>query len=102
MIPSLLEWTGWAASVPGWIAIFRRAGDRQVYGWFAVCNALFMASHALAGDRLAACLNACLGAYAAWLWWQSGGGDGTKRRLKSWARKFRGVRRTAPALGGAS
>lgn len=33
----------------------------------------------------------------AWLWWNGGGGDGTRRRLKSWASRFQGVRRTAPS-----
>lgn len=29
-------------------------------------------------------------------WWNNGGGDNTKRRLKKWAAKFKPVRRTAP------
>lgn len=33
-----------------------------------------------------------------WLWWHSGGGDGTRRRLRAWAGRFHGVRRTAPAV----
>jgi len=37
-----------------------------------------------------------LGAVNAWIWWNGGGGDGTRRRLKSWAGRFQGVRRTAP------
>lgn len=32
-----------------------------------------------------------------WMWWHNGGGDDTKRRLKSWAGRFQGVRRTAPS-----
>jgi hypothetical protein len=35
-------------------------------------------------------------AYFAWRWWTGGGGDDTKRRLKRWASRFQGVRRTAP------
>jgi hypothetical protein len=31
-----------------------------------------------------------------WIWWNSRGGDGTRRRLKRWAGRFQGVRRTAP------
>lgn len=42
-------------------------------------------------------LNAAATAWHAWLWWNSGGGDGTKRRLKKWAGRFQGVRRTAPS-----
>ncbi|MFF9901205.1 hypothetical protein [Streptomyces longispororuber] len=36
-------------------------------------------------------------ALGAWRWWNSGGGGGTRRRLKSWARRFQGTRCTAPS-----
>ena len=39
---------------------------------------------------------ACTALFA-YVWWHNGGGDGTRRRLKSWARRFQGVRRTAPS-----
>lgn len=35
-------------------------------------------------------------ALSLWFWWNGGGGDGTKRRLKKWVATFKGVRRTAP------
>ena len=38
----------------------------------------------------------CTAGYA-WQWWTSGGGDGTRRQLESWARRFQGTRRTAPS-----
>lgn len=31
-----------------------------------------------------------------WVWWNSGGGDGTRRRLRQLASRFQPVRRTAP------
>lgn len=34
----------------------------------------------------------------AWLWWNGGGGDNTKRRFREFKRKFSGVRRTAPNM----
>lgn len=52
-------------------------------------------------DRITGSINAAAFAITAWLWWHDGGGDDTKRRLRGWARKFRGVRRTAPAGGAA-
>lgn len=99
MIASLFYSSGIALAVVGWVAIFRHAAPRTVSGWFAMANGLFVVANALAGDRLMGCVSAALCAYSAWSWWRSGGGDGTKRRLKSWARKFRGVRRAAPVAG---
>jgi hypothetical protein len=49
------------------------------------------------GNTVAACISAIAAAYTAWRWWNGGGGDGTRRRLRAWVRRFRGVRRTAPA-----
>ncbi|MGW2725645.1 hypothetical protein [Streptomyces sp. NPDC001492] len=43
-----------------------------------------------------ACGCAAVTAWCAYDWWHKGGGDGTRRRLKRWARRFQGVRRTAP------
>lgn len=34
--------------------------------------------------------------WGTWIWWNGGGGDDTKRRLRKLAEKFEGVRRTAP------
>jgi hypothetical protein len=49
-------------------------------------------------DRLpSGALNAACCAWYLWLWWHSGGGDGTKRRLRRLRTRFTGVRRTAPA-----
>jgi hypothetical protein len=101
VIAIALFWAGVAAAGVGALGLVRGLGGRWTNGWFAVANALLLVSRALDDYRLAACMHAALGAGAAWLWWHDGGGDGTKRRLKSWARKFRGVRRTAPVAGAA-
>lgn len=48
------------------------------------------------GYYLAAWIHAALTAWHAHFWWHGGGGDGTKRRLRSLGRRFAPVRRTAP------
>lgn len=71
-------------------------------GVYAVGNGAGAVDEILHGQYVALVFNGsvCLG--CAWLWWKGGGGDGTRRRLRSLARVFRGVRRTAPTTGGAS
>jgi hypothetical protein len=101
MIAAFFLSMGAGALLIGLTAFFRGWGARRVNGWLAIANGSNAAASALTGDRLTACVASGVCAFAAWMWWKSGGGDGTKRRLKSWARKFRGVRRTAPAAGAA-
>lgn len=101
MIEAFFLSVGVGALLIGLTGFFRGWGSRCVNGWLAICNGSNAAANALAGQRLAACFAAAVCAFAAWAWWKSGGGDGTKRRLRSWARKFRGVRRTAPVAGAA-
>jgi len=55
-----------------------------------------------AGEHFWAVWFAALCVLSARTWWRGGGGDGTKRRLRSLRRAFQGVRRTAPVTGGAS
>lgn len=43
-----------------------------------------------------AAADAALTAYWIHRWWNNGGGDGTRRRLRDLRRRFEGVRRTAP------
>ncbi|MDI6521698.1 hypothetical protein QMA61_36600 [Streptomyces coelicoflavus] len=50
----------------------------------------------LTGNTVMASISAGGAACFAWMWWNGGGGDGTKRRARKWARRFQGVRRTAP------
>lgn len=79
------------------VAVAKRIRDRIAHGWLCVSNVCFLTGGITMGSNLTAGIAAGSLALTLWLWWHSGGGDGTKRRLKRWARKFEGVRRTAPA-----
>ncbi|MET9819616.1 hypothetical protein [Streptomyces sp. NPDC006355] len=48
------------------------------------------------GSRIFAALNTAIFIWTVWHWWNGGGGDNTRRRLRRLARRFTGVRRTAP------
>jgi hypothetical protein len=78
------------------LALSGRISAKQYAGWMALWNTGAGVMSALNGWTATLYLNAGFAAWHAWVWWQSGGGDGTRRRLKSWARQFQGVRRTAP------
>ncbi|WP_328439333.1 hypothetical protein OHA71_23635 [Streptomyces sp. NBC_00444] len=72
--------------------------------WSATCagislgNAVQLLANVLVGSTTRAGALAGVVAVGLWLWWNRGGGDDTKRRIRKWARKFQGVRRTAPAV----
>lgn len=66
-------------------------------GAMAVLGAVGIVACAFFEWSLNGYLMAASTALHAWSWWHGGGGDGTRRRFKSWARRFQGVRRTAPA-----
>lgn len=70
---------------------------RRILGMAAVAYGLLATSEALLRQPFVASVFAAFGAVAAWLWWISGGGDGTKRRLRRLRVRFAPVRRTAPA-----
>jgi hypothetical protein len=72
-----------------------RITTRQYAGWTAVLTASLGLLCAVCGWTTTLYLTAAGTAVMAWMWWHSGGGDGTRRRLRSWARRFPGVRRTA-------
>ena len=74
---------------------------RRVSGLLALGALFYVAGDLLAGSRWEDGLAAGSTAYWAWVWWNSGAGDGPKRRLKAWRRKFHGRRRTAPVFGAA-
>jgi hypothetical protein len=76
-----------------------RISQRTFYALTAVSNGVEVICSVARHLHGAAGFEAALAAMCMWLWWQDGGGDDTKRRLRSWARKFHGVRRTAPATG---
>ena len=87
---------GCAITVITLLVAAQRITVRQYAGWMAVAYLPVSVLSAVNGWR--SILYLCAGATAlfVWLWWHSGGGDGTKRRLKRWAVRFQGVRRTAP------
>lgn len=77
----------------------RQRGMRAApyHGLAAICFAVSSVLAGLVNRHFNAYLSAAVAATSAFLWWHNGGGDGTKRRLKSWASRFQGVRRTAPS-----
>ncbi|KAB7835484.1 hypothetical protein [Streptomyces mobaraensis] len=61
----------------------------------SIASLLFTLSGVLASSTGYASYAAGNTAFAGWLWWESGGGDDTKRRLRRWAGRFQGARCTA-------
>jgi hypothetical protein len=82
---------GLAARAFGWIP------DHTAWGFMALSQVPIGVANFLIGHTAAASISAAGSAWMAWKWWNGGGGDGTRRRLRSLAQRFRGVRRTAPA-----
>ena len=74
-----------------------RLTTRQYAGWMSIAYALAGVLCFINRWTDVACMAAACTARFVWLWWSSGGGDDTKHRLKSWGRRFQGVRRTAPS-----
>jgi hypothetical protein len=75
----------------------RVATVRRIYGLGAVAYWLLVVSSIAWNARADASGMAGLAAIYTWLWWRSGGGDDTKRRLRRLRGRFAGMRRTAPA-----
>jgi hypothetical protein len=101
LIADLFGYTGGGVAGLGWLFIVVRPDPRRMYGCFALGNGLCLVSDVMDANQFTATLSGAICAYCAWGWWNSGGGNGTKRRLRALRRRFQGVRRTAPALGGA-
>lgn len=74
-----------------------RISSRALYGLIAVSQVLNLASAVIERDMFTGSIAAGGFALSAWAWWHDGGGNDTKRRLRRLARRFRGVRRTAPS-----
>lgn len=72
---------------------------RAGLAWSCVGMALHLVGVVLRGYLFYAVLDAGAFAWLLWNWWNNGGGDNTRRRLRRWARAFQGIRRTAPAGG---
>lgn len=90
VVGNTVLWLTIVASLFGWI---RR---RALCAGVAVGQGVSLVGYVAGGHHLAAGIAAAGAAFAAWMWWNEGGGDSTKRRLKRCARRFQGVRRTAP------
>lgn len=77
--------------------ILGRIADHVAYGFLGLSQVVIGVGGFLTGNTTAASFSTAGAAFLLWSWWNGGGGDDTKRRLRRWARRFRGVRRTAPA-----
>lgn len=80
-------------------SIFRDMPAKQYWGrlliGFSFADVADILGHA---NMIITSIDAAFWAYCAWKWWNSGGGDDTKRRLRKLNEKFTPVRRTAPAI----
>ncbi|MEV8124814.1 hypothetical protein AB0P07_11975 [Streptomyces sp. NPDC085944] len=74
-----------------------RIQRRQLWAGLALGNVSYLIANVLDGHTITAGFSAGGVALCVWMWWISG--DGTRRRLRDLARRFQGVRRTAPAGG---
>lgn len=93
-----------ALSMAGMVTVIRGIAAQQrgmrTTPYYALATALYMAAGLIAihaGNTFYAAV--CAGAVAvnSYMWWNGDGGNGTKRRLKSWASRFQGARRTTPS-----
>ena len=93
MTTAVLILLAWGCIAGAVAAVWQRSNAWLLWlsGMYAFYGIADMISH----GTIAACIMAALCAVFLWLWWTSGGGKKTKRRLKK-ARRFIGVRRTAP------
>ena len=77
--------------------IFLLITDSTCYGLLALSQVLVCLAGFVTGNTVSASISGAAAGYLAWKWWTGDGDDNTKRRLRKWARRFRGVRRTASA-----
>jgi len=90
--------TGLVILLAGAVGLVRTdVHDHQAYGLASVGLFVQVVACVLAHLMTVAALDTSTGTYAAYMWWKGGGGDGTRRRLRSIGRLFSGTRRTAPA-----
>lgn len=73
-----------------------RIKRHSISGLIGAEFAAFAVNDIYLGDHLWALVDTAACAFFAYQWWTGGGDDDTKRRLRRWARRFEGVRRTAP------
>ncbi|AYG77902.1 hypothetical protein DWB77_00009 [Streptomyces hundungensis] len=77
-------------------ALTGRLSARHFYALLTTAMLIRSIANIAQGKALYAATDAALTAYYAWRWWKNGGGDDTKRRLRSVAKGFTPTRRTAP------
>lgn len=82
-----------AARMSRWIS------DTAAYGLVALSQIAVCLGGFVTGNTVAASISGAAAGYLAWRWWSGGGGDATKRHIRQWIERFRGVRRTAPVSG---
>lgn len=75
----------------------RRIPDTATYGLLALSQVIMCIGGFITQSTVGGSISGAAAGYLGWKWWDGGGGDGTRRRLRRWARRFHGVRRTAPA-----
>lgn len=97
-VASGMVFAGLALVVTGlMLTITHRLPQYQASGVMAIGSALLSIGGSLGGSLpVINAFNAACAAFHAWCWWNGGGGDGTGRRLREVADRFRPVRRTAP------
>lgn len=59
-------------------------------------DSILSVDNMITGNTPIAATCASLAVLSFWIWWNKGGGDDTKRRLRDALKKFSPVRRTAP------
>lgn len=72
---------------------------KQVSSIVAVLNILIAAVDLVERRYVTAGISTLAATYYLWVWWRNGGGDDTKRRLRSAWKKFEPTRRSAPQEG---
>lgn len=78
------------------VARLKGKGNRSSPALMALGSALNLPESVLHHSTVYTAMNVAVMIWYGMDWWRNGGGDGTKRRLKKVAKKFEGVRRTAP------
>lgn len=102
VVAMVLECAGLVLAVRGLLVIMRWAwGDglspKDGYLLMAISGLVMTAASVLIGWRPLLALYAAVVLWFGWLWWNSGGGDDTRRLGKRLGERFRPVRRTAPS-----
>ncbi|MEW2568395.1 hypothetical protein [Streptomyces sp. NPDC047070] len=97
MIAWALAFTALGLALVAKTAMCAINGDKRgVAGWTGAASAMCSLANIIVRNQGEAAFHAGVTAIVLWLWWNSGGGDGTRRRLRRWTRAFHGTRRTAP------